>query len=309
MKARTFAVVLALTLLAGSTGPAYAHDPAAPAKPDEAATATGHGSLAEVGAKLSNPVSDVWALFTQFGLNFSDGDLNSGDVETSGSILFQPLLPIPLFGKDDEAWKLIVRPVVPLLIQNPVPTGFDTFDRDTALGDISIPFLVSPPSGNWLLGLGPNFEFPTATIDAIGREQFSAGPAGLLGYKTKDITTGFLAQYFFGIGSIGDQADKPDASHMSLIYFFYYNLPDAWQVGFNPTMSYDNKATRGNHWNIPIGLTVAKTTKVGKMPVKFQFGIEYSVVSQDDFGQRLLIKLNVIPVIKSLISKPIFGGG
>ncbi len=34
------------------------------------------GSLAEVGAKLSNPVSEVWALFTEFDVFFSDGDLN-----------------------------------------------------------------------------------------------------------------------------------------------------------------------------------------------------------------------------------------
>ena len=31
-------------------------------------------------------------------------------------------------------------------------------------------------------------------------------------------------------------------------------------------------------------------------------------VGKDDFGKRLLIKLNVIPVIESLIKNPIFGG-
>jgi hypothetical protein len=32
------------------------------------------------------------------------------------------------------------------------------------------------------------------------------------------------------------------------------------------------------------------------------------VVSQDDFGKRFMIKLNVIPVIQSLVKNPIFGG-
>jgi hypothetical protein len=45
------------------------------------------------------------------------------------------------------------------------------------------------------------------------------------------------------------------------------------------------------------------------LPVKFQFGVEYSVVSQDDFGKRALIKLNIIPVIGGLIQNPTFGGG
>ena len=58
-----------------------------------------------------------------------------------------------------------------------------------------------------------------------------------------------------------------------------------------------------------VGLVVAKTTKIGKLPVKLQLGVEYSVVSQDDFGKRAVIKLNIIPVIGSLVKGPIFGGG
>lgn len=33
-------------------------------------------------------------------------------------------------------------------------------------------------------------------------------------------------------------------------------------------------------WNVPFGLTVARTTRIGRAPVKFEFGAEYSVVSQ-----------------------------
>jgi hypothetical protein len=95
---------------------------------------------------------------------------------------------------------------------------------------------------------------------------------------------------------------------MSLLYFFFYNLPDAMQVGFNPVINYDNKATSGNRWNIPVGLVVAKTTKFGGRPVKFQLGMEYSVVSQDAFGPRWALKLNIIPVINSLIPDSLFGG-
>jgi hypothetical protein len=36
--------------------------------------------------------------------------------------------------------------------------------------------------------------------------------------------------------------------------------------------------------------------------------VEYSVINQDDFGKRFLIKLNVILVIMGLIQNPIFGG-
>jgi hypothetical protein len=52
-----------------------------------------HGSLSAIGSKLSNPVSDVWALFTEFDLNFSDGDINQGDAKVGGRMLFQTTMP------------------------------------------------------------------------------------------------------------------------------------------------------------------------------------------------------------------------
>ena len=59
---------------------------------------------------------------------------------------------------------------------------------------------------------------------------------------------------------------------------------------------------------MPIGLFGAKTIKVGRVPVNIKLGLEYSVVSQDDFGQRAQIRLQVTPVIPGLVKNPIFGG-
>jgi len=303
----TLSIVLAALMLAGAPRFASAHDPdAQPAtqNPSE------HGSLADVGAKLSNPASDVWALFTEFGVNASDGDANTGNQLFSGNLSFQPILPVPLYGEGANGWKLIVRPTIPVLFGNPVPdpNNFNHFDRQTGLGDMLLPLPVIPPAGNWILGLGPTFTLPTSTEDAFGRQQWAVGPTAIFGYKTKKWVAVVFPQYFFGIGSRGDQGDKADASYMGMLYSAFYNLPDAWQIGFNPTITYDHKAPKGNRWNVPIGLVVAKTTSIGGKPVKFQFGFEYSVVSQDDFGQRFQIKLNIIPVIPPLIKKALFGG-
>lgn len=46
-----------------------------------------------------------------------------------------------------------------------------------------------------------------------------------------------------------------------------------------------------------------------KIPVKFQLGVECSVVSPDDFGQEAVIKLDVIPVIVLLVEQPISAAG
>ena len=170
--------------------------------------------------------------------------------------------------------------------------------------------VISPSTRNWILGAGPAFLFPTSTDDAFGRRQWGVGPALVVGYRTEAVIFGAFGQYYFGIGSRGErESGVRDASYLNLLYFFNYDLPNAWQIGFDPTITYDARASSGNKWNVPVGLSVSKTTLIGRMPVKFELGIEYSVVSQDDFGQRAMIKLNVIPVIPALIRKPLFGGG
>jgi hypothetical protein len=294
-------MLLGVTCLA--TG-ASAHAPT-PAPPPHDKT---HGSLGDVAAKLSDPTSNVWALFTEFDLSFNDGDLNKGDDVLGGAMIFQPIMPIPLYGEGKDQWKFITRPTIPLVFSAPVPRRFNNFSNVGGLGDSTLPLPLSPPAGNWLLGLGPTFLIPTATRDELGQDQFAIGPTGILGYKTKDFVAGVFPQYYWKVGSTGGQGSNKAINSMSLLYFGFLNLPDAWQVGFSPEITYDRRQERENRWNVPVGLVVSKTTAISGKPVKFQFGFEYSVVSQDDFGKRFLVKLNMIPVIQALVGSPIFGG-
>jgi hypothetical protein len=160
------------------------------------------------------------------------------------------------------------------------------------------------------LGAGPVFEFPTSTNDALGAQQYSIGPAVVVGYKAKKWTGALFPNYFFGVGDRSDRkSTTPTTSKLSLLYAFTYMLPDAWQIGFNPTISYNNKASSGNKWDVPVGLFVAKTVLLGgKLPFKIQGGVEYSVVSPDSFGKRANFRFVMTPVIPGLVQKPIFGG-
>jgi hypothetical protein len=273
---------------------------------DQVHSDTDHGTLAEVGAKLSNPVSNVWAMFTEFDLSFSGGNFNSGDDKLGAAMNFQPILPVPL-AKD---WKIIVRPSVPIQFVQAQPSTNgrnNHYNYRAGLSDIVLPLVISPVLGNWIVALGPTFLFPTSTKTDLGKQQWGMGPSGVFGHKTKDTVVGIFPQYFWKLGDRGDQRDTtPDLSQGNILYFAYYNLPNAWQIGFNPVITYDHKATGGNKWNVPVGMGFSKTTKLGGRPVKFQFAVEYSVISQDDFGKKALIKLNIIPVIQSLIKEPLF---
>jgi hypothetical protein len=278
-----------------------------------------HGSLGNIGAKLADPTANIWALsFNIQGPTFYDGDLNTGNPEVGGNVVFQPVMPFPLYGKGKNQWKMITRPVIPIIFSEPIPTGVGTvlgtgsFDHIGGLGDIELPLLLNPPGrmlGHWIFGAGPVFEFPSATNTKLGANQYSIGPVVVLGYKTKKWTAVIFPNYFFGVGSQSDRTPaNSTTSKLSLLYAFTYNLPKAWQVGFNPTISYDHTASSGNQWNVPVGLFAAKMVKLGGVPTKVQFGLEYSVVSQDAFGKRANFRFVLTPVIPGLVKNPIFGG-
>jgi len=275
-----------------------------------------HGSLANVGAKLANPLSDLWSLQMNFqGPTFFDGDVNAGSPEVGGSLIAQPVMPIPLYGSGEDAWRLIVRPVIPILFSQPIPTGLGEFESRGGLGDMALEMVLSAPASfthlpkELILGVGAGLGFPTSTNDAFGNQQFSAGPAFALGWKTKLFTTVLFPTYFFGYADRGDRKKStPDESQLSFLYALTFNLPNAWQVGMNPTITYNDKAPSGDKWNVPVGLFGAKTIKLGRTPVNIRMGLEYSVVSEDTFGKRANFRFQITPVVPSLVQKPLFGG-
>ncbi len=315
MMPATMVRIICLSIVALLATPAWCHPP------DHDHThikrqdsATGKGSLSEIGAKLSDPTSNLWQVSMSFQtLQFFDGDVNSGDPKLGSGFNLQPVLPFPLFGEGKDQWKLLTRPIIPIIFNAPTPNGLDVFKNRGGIGDIQLPLLLIPAKsllGDFIFGAGPVFEFPTSTDDTLGNQQFAVGPAVVVGYHNKFLTAVLFPNYFFGYGERSDRkSSTPDTSKLSLLYSLNFNLPNAWQIGFNPTISYNDKALKGDKWNVPVGLYGGKTIKVGEMPVNIKFGIEYSVVSPDTFGREFQIRLQVTPVIPGLVQKPIFGGG
>jgi hypothetical protein len=298
---------MSVAVLAGAVGQKAFAEKAPPAGNPE------DKDLAAVGKKLANPLASLWALnFNVEALKFSDGDANSGDPQVGSDVIFQPILPIPLFGEGDDQWRVILRPVVPLIFSSSTPSGNGNFSQHSGIGDIEIPLVVSLPDSiakKWIIGAGPVFEFPTGTDKKLGSRQYSMGPAIALGYKAEKSTSVLFFNYFWKIGEAGQSESVADVNKGSLLYSFTYSLPQAWQVGFNPTITYNDQGASGNQWNVPIGIFIGKTVKFNNKPVNIKAGFEYSVVSQDDYGKRALLRLQITPVIAGLIKNPIFGGG
>lgn len=98
------------------------------------------------------------------------------------------------YDSGEDEWRIVTRPTIGLLIEQPIPDGkVGHFNRETDFTDVNIPLPVALPkpiSGNWLLALGPGLSFPTATQDEFGRQQYSAGVAGIFGYMAKNWMAG-----------------------------------------------------------------------------------------------------------------------
>lgn len=228
-------------------------------------------SMGDIGKKLANPLADLWALnFNSFVPAFYDGDINNKSSELGATTIFQPVLPVPLYGEGEDEFRVIMRPVVPLIWSTPVPTGVDEFDHKSGIDDIQWSFVFAVPAfiaGNWILGAGPVFEFPTATDDALGADQYSMGPAVAVGHKTEKMTSFLFLNYFWKVGESDKDGDTPDTNKGTLVYSIQRELGDGWQVGTNPTISYNDNVSSGNKWNVPVGVFVGKTTTIGKLPI------------------------------------------
>lgn len=275
-----------------------------------AAFADDDADLGKTGAELANPLGNLWALNMSFGLpQLYDGDIVSSAPRTGTSLLFQPVMPIPMFGTGEEQLRVITRPIIPVAFSQPIPKGGE-FQNIGGIGDIQVPVLLAVPdsmSGNFILGAGPVGMLPTATDYRLGKGQWAMGPAAVFGYKNKLLTAGVFPNYFWKVGSSCQGDRTPDINQGSMFYFLVFNLPKAWQIGMNPTITYDHQATEGNRWNVPVGLFVGRTVKIGHTPVNIKVGFEYSVVRQKDFGQQAQIRIQITPVIASLIKNPVFG--
>ena len=70
-------------------------------------------------------------------------------------------------------------------------------------------------------------------------------------------------------------------------------------IGTGPTITYDWNATSGNQWTVPFALSVAKTTTIGKQPVKLNAAIEYGAIRPDNFGQEWKLTFTFSPITKN----------
>src|SRR5258706_6249713 len=131
-----------------------------------------------------NPLTDVISIPFQNNVNFGVGPGN--DVQNVLNI--QPIIPINL-----GDWRLIARPIIPVIHQPEFGPGTGTTD---GLGDVSRSLFLSPPGSSGLRwGAGPGVLFPTATENILGTRRYGVGPTAVSVAMKGPLISVILLQY------------------------------------------------------------------------------------------------------------------
>jgi len=252
----------------------------------QSATDGGAGNdSAELAQKLSNPVASLISAPFQFNDDSKIGPDERGHRLTMN---VQPVVPITI--SDD--WNMISRTILPVTSQADISPGSGS---QSGIGDITQSLFFSPNApgpGGIIWGAGPAFLLPMATDDLLGAKKWGLGPTVVVLKQSHGFTYGFLTNQIWSVASVKNNRDRAPLSSLFLQPFLSYTTPTAWTYGINAESTYDWHAHQAA---VPVNLTVAKLTKVGKVPVSFTAGVRYwaasSATSPHGWGYRAVITL------------------
>jgi hypothetical protein len=215
--------------------------------------------------KLQNPVSDLISVPFQNNFNFGYGP----EDKMQYLLNIQPVIPQHV----TEQWNWIHRSIIPLIDQ-PAPVN------EFGLGDIQYQGFLSPANpGKLIWGVGPVFQFPSATDSQLGTEKWSAG-AGVVAVRMDGPWVyGALVN---NIWSFAGNDDRSNVNQMLIQPFINYNLGRGLAIGASPIITANWEAPSGQKWTVPLGANVSQIIPIGKLPVSFLLGAYYNVEKPDN---------------------------
>ncbi len=256
-------------------------------------------SADEVAKELANPNNSLAKLTFKNQYRWYTGDLPDADDQSNYTLLFQPVFPFSLAppARGGNA-VLFVRPAFPFLFDQPVPevkNGELNFKGVTALGDIGFDLAYGVTEKTGLLwAAGMVGTMPTATDADVAGKQWRLGPELLIARLSKTFVYGIFPSHQWNVSGWDDTTYST-----SQIQVFLSFLPgQGWSIGSNPTMNYDWET---EDWTLPLHLSVARTVKAGKMPVKLELEVNYYVEQPDAFGPEWMVSFNITPVVPNVI--------
>ena len=218
-----------------------------------------------------NPLADEANL--QF---IYDANLNTGPEHKTQHVLnIQPLVPFAV----NADWTLITRTIVPLIAQ---PGANPGEGWTSGPGDTQLSAFLSPTRAERLVwGVGPVFQIPSATNDALGQGKWGAGPTAAALWFGEQWTFGALINNTWSFA--GDHS-RPAVNQMQLQPQINYNFkdnPDRY-LSFSPVITANWKESGGERWTVPVSLGIGQLVKSGNQAINLQATVYYNVVKPTD---------------------------
>jgi len=277
-------------------------------------------SLDEIGMELMNPVTSLVSFKTDIYYTFYQGSLADASDESAYVINFQPSFPIPLSngsnillrlniplngdqplyeipGSDKELSTYQIRQIASTIPGNGT---FDNYHGHDHLGEISLDVAYGGVSDSGFISMfGVKTYFQTNQDFSQSRDQTLFGPDVALGKVTD---WGIYGGQLTHVTNV--QGDKSiDTNMTTLKVFFAYGLGNGWQVFSNPVLAYDWEGDSDNKLFLPLGGGIAKTTSIGRMPLKLGFEIQKYIVSPDAIGPDWMLTFSVTPAMRNPLLK------
>ena len=281
-------------------------------------------SLDEIAKELANPFTALVSIRTDIEHRTYQGDLPKAGDQSNTVFMIRPSLPIPL----KNGKNILMRATIPIYMDMPVwkvpfghPLWVQDFDypdlrlrqssqitADTGefdsihghVGDIGFDFAYGGESDNGFISMyGFATVFGTSTNVSASRGQNLLGPQLAFGKSTDWGLFGAWVTHLINVSDGDERAGTYDTNETNIEVFFSYGLGNGWQIFSEPKITYDWEADSGNELLLPIGAGIAKTTRIGKMPLKLAFELQNFVVSPDRFGTNWLFTFSVTPVFSN----------
>jgi len=229
------------------------------------ATPTAEPSASTVAAQdlaksTHNPFEDSIKVPFQATTGFSIGPHHNA----AESFNIEPLIPLRL----NSQWDLITQP-------NLTVTYLPSPHEQYGLQDVQTSFFLTPHNAHeWLWGIGPIFQFPTATATELGTGGWSAGPTSAVIYSNGPWFNGVLA---YQLMSFAGNRDRGSVNQTFIEPELSYNFESGWYIDSNPSITMDWTADTADAWTLPVGADAGKAFTFGSQAMSMQAGSYYLV--------------------------------
>jgi len=268
-------------------------------------------SLQEIAIELVNPISSLQSLTSEFLYQPHQGKLPNADQQTFRSISFTPSIPFHLSNGNN----LVLRATIPVNLAQPtyryagdasdftdwrirqeagtIGLNGDFYYVHSHMNDISYDLAYGSVNDQGLIAMiGIAGVLPTSEDGSGASHLYLLGPEIAVGQKYEWGIAGGWLSHLTSVASTSPDVDH-NANLTGLKLFFAREIGNGWQILSNPHITYDWEGEKNNKLMLPLGAGIAKTIRIGSLPVRFVVEAQKYLATPSTFGPDWELKFSM----------------